>query len=113
MQEEKISNYVKLCMEWADKFMQMDRQDLLRRVPELKEEKGYLTIEHFGRKYGISEKDGSICSLDGDQEPGTTEMLNIYTLLGYAKEGCFFYGQVGSFCRSSQCQAFCTSIQDR
>ena len=43
MQEEKISNYVKLCMEWADKFMQMDRQDLLRRVPELKEEKGYLT----------------------------------------------------------------------
>ena len=50
MQEEKISNYVKLCMEWADKFMQMDRQDLLRRVPELKEEKGYLTIEHFGRK---------------------------------------------------------------
>ena len=43
MQEEKISNYVKLCMEWADKFMQMDRKDLLRRVPELKEEKGYLT----------------------------------------------------------------------
>lgn len=82
MQEEKISNYVKLCMEWADKFMQMDRQDLLRRVPELKEEKGYLTIEHFGRKYGISEKDGSICSLDGDQEPDTTEMLNIDTLLG-------------------------------
>ena len=39
MQEEKISNYVKLCMEWADKFMQMDRKDLLRRVPELKEEK--------------------------------------------------------------------------
>ena len=27
MQEEKISNYVKLCMEWADKIMQMDRQD--------------------------------------------------------------------------------------
>ncbi len=90
MQEEKISNYMKLCMEWADKFMQMDRQDLLRRVPELKEEKGYLTIDHFGRKYGISEKDGSICSLDGDQEPDTTEMLNIYTLLGYAKEGAFF-----------------------
>lgn len=44
MQEEKISNYVKLCMEWADKIMQMDRQDLFKRVPELKEENGYLTI---------------------------------------------------------------------
>ena len=43
MQEEKISNYVKLCMEWADKIVQMDRQDLFERVPELKEENGYLT----------------------------------------------------------------------
>ena len=28
--------------------------------------------------------------MDGQQEPDTTEMLNIYTLLGYAKEGAFF-----------------------
>ena len=37
MQEEKISNYVKLCMEWADKFMKMDQEDLKKRVPELKD----------------------------------------------------------------------------
>ena len=90
MQEEKISNYVKLCMEWADKIMQMDRQDLFKRVPELKEENGYLTIRHFGRKYGISETDGSICSLDREREPYTMEAMNIYTLLGYAKKGAFF-----------------------
>ena len=89
MQEEKISNYVKLCMEWADKFMQMDEQELRKRVPELKDGNGFLAITHFGRKYGISKTDGSIRSLDGGREPDTTEMLNIYTLLGYAKEGAF------------------------
>ena len=47
MQEEKISNYVKLCMEWADKFMKMDQEDLKKRVPELKDENGLLTITHF------------------------------------------------------------------
>lgn len=90
MQEEKISNYVKLCMEWADKFMKMDQEELRRRVPELKDENGFLAITHFGRKFGISKKDGSIHSLDGQSEPDTTEQLNIYTLLGYAKEGAFF-----------------------
>ena len=90
MREEKISNYVKLCMEWADKFMKMDQEELRRRVPELKDENGFLAITHFGRKFGISKKDGSIHSLDGQSEPDTTEQLNIYTLLGYAKEGAFF-----------------------
>lgn len=90
MKDEKISNYVKLCEDWADKFMKMDQENLRKRVPELKEENGFLTLIHFGRKYGISLNDGSICSMDGQQEPDTTEMLNIYTLLGYAKEGAFF-----------------------
>lgn len=90
MKDEKISNYVKLCEDWADKFMKMDQENLRKRVPELKEENGFLTLIHFGRKYGISLNDGSICSMDGQREPDTTEMLNIYTLLGYAKEGAFF-----------------------
>ena len=90
MKDEKISNYVKLCEDWADKFMKMDLENLRKRVPELKEEKGFFTLVHFGRKYGISLKNGRICSMDGQREPDTTEMLNIYTLLGYAKEGAFF-----------------------
>ena len=90
MKDEKISNYVKLCEDWADKFMKMDQENLRKRVPELKEENGFLTLIHFGRKYGISLKNGRICSMDGQREPDTTEMLNIYTLLGYAKEGAFF-----------------------
>lgn len=90
MKEEKVSNYVRLCEEWADKFLKMDQKNLRKRVPELKEENDFLTIVHFGRKYGISLGDGKICSMDGKREPDTTEMLNIYTLLGYAKEDAFF-----------------------
>ena len=91
MKEERMSNYVKLCEEWAQRFLKMDQADLHKRVPELKEENGFLTIIHFGRKYGVSLEDGSIRSLDGQREPDTTEMLNIYTLLGYAKEGLLLW----------------------
>ena len=54
MKEERISNYVKLCEEWAQRFLKMDQADLHKRVPELKEENGFLTIIHFGRRYGVS-----------------------------------------------------------
>ena len=52
MKEERISNYVKLCEEWAQRFLKMDQADLHKRVPELKEENGFLTIIHFGRDMG-------------------------------------------------------------
>lgn len=42
MKDEKISNYVKLCEDWADKFMKMDQENLRKRVPELKEERIFL-----------------------------------------------------------------------
>ena len=41
---EKVSNYIKLCNEWAEKFLQMDKEELKKRLPELKEEDGYLKI---------------------------------------------------------------------
>ena len=89
MDGDKISNYMKLCNDWADRFLKMDKKELMRRLPELKEENGYLRITHFGLKCGIREKDGQIIALDGGREPDTTEMLNIYTLLGYVKETAF------------------------
>ena len=35
---EKVSNYIKLCNEWAEKFLQMDKEELKKRLPELKED---------------------------------------------------------------------------
>ena len=53
MAEERTSNYIKLCDEWAEKFLQMEKKELMNRLPELKEEDGYLKITHFGVPFGI------------------------------------------------------------
>ena len=62
----------------------------MNRLPELKEEDGYLKITHFGVPFGIRLDNGRIDRLDGRAKANTTEMLNIYTLLGYVKENAFF-----------------------
>ena len=72
---EKVSNYIKLCSEWAEKFLQMDKEELKKRLPELKEEDGYLKITHFGVPFGIRLDDGRIDCLDGKGEANATEML--------------------------------------
>lgn len=94
---EKVSNYIKLCSEWAEKFLQMDKEELKKRLPELKEEDGYLKITHFGVPFGIRLDDGRIDCLDGKGEANATEMLNIYTLLGYVKENASFMDKWVSF----------------
>ncbi len=90
MPGEKGSNYIKLCNEWAEKFLRMDREELKKRLPELKEEGDYLKIIHFGIPFGVRMDNGKIDRLDGEGEADVTEMLNIYTLLGYVKENAFF-----------------------
>ena len=90
MKEEKVSNYIKLCDEWAEKFLRMDKMELMKKLPELKQEDGYLKIVHFGVPFGVRESDGKIERLDGKTEANATEMLNIYTLFGYVKEQAFF-----------------------
>lgn len=89
MEKRKLSNYQKLCNEWAERFLQMDKEELKRRIPELKEQGEYLEITHFGIKFGIRKKDGSIFCPENGRMPDTTEALNIYTLMGYAKPGAF------------------------
>ena len=90
MKEEKVSNYIKLCDEWAEKFLRMDKAELMKKLPELKQEDGYLKIIHFGVPFGVRESDGKIERLDGKTEANATEMLNIYTLFGYVKKQAFF-----------------------
>ena len=88
-EDNQVSNYIKLCEEWAEKFLQMDKTELRKRLPELKEEDGYLKITHFGVPFGVCLDNGRIERLDG-KEANATEMLNIYTLFGYVKENAFF-----------------------
>lgn len=84
MKEERISNYVKLCEEWAQRFLKMDQADLHKRVPELKEENGFLTWGESGRRQY--------------PEPGWTERTGYYGdaeylyASGVCERGGFYYG---------------------
>ena len=111
MKEEKVSNYIKLCDEWAEKFLRMDKMELMKKLPELKQEDGYLKIVHFGVPFGVRESDGKIERLDGKTEANATEMLNIYTLLGYAKEGAFIMDKWVPFADLRNARPFAPAYQ--
>ncbi len=93
MTTTKLSNYEALCLDWARRFLDMDPKLLFRRVPELTPEGAYLTLRHFGKKYGIEKKTGKIIDLEQAAPPPVTIQLNIYTLLGYAREGASLTGE--------------------
>jgi hypothetical protein len=96
MKNEKTSNYEKLCDGWRERFLQMDTAELRRRLPELREEGEYLTLFHFGKKYGASTRTGEIAALDGG--PLSLNIrLNIYTLFGYVKPDARFQNEWVSF----------------
>lgn len=79
----KLNNYDKLCENWRERFLKMDIRQLMQKLPELKSEGDYLTIRHFGRKYGIHRQTGVIVPVGGNHAVSNTVKLNIYTLFGY------------------------------
>lgn len=99
MKETPASNYDRLCEEWRLKFLGMNQTELCRRLPELRREDGYLTLRHFGRKYGIDVRSGEILALE-DSDPVTyTVKLNIYTLFWYVRPDVHFTGEWLPFVR--------------
>ncbi|NLL39314.1 MAG: DUF3786 domain-containing protein [Clostridiales bacterium] len=80
---KRLSNYDKLCRQWRERFLKMDQQQLMEKLPELKPEGDYLTICHFGRKYGVHRQTGEIVPMGGNHIASNTVKLNIYTLFGY------------------------------
>lgn len=85
--ESKVSNYEKACIQWQEKFLQWDLEELQKKVPELKEEGEYLTLYHYARKYGIHKKKGTIEALEDSDPVSNTTKFNIYTLLGLPHRG--------------------------
>ena len=93
MKPDGTDNYEKWCEEWRLRFLDMDQQELLKRLPELKEEDGYLTLRHFGRKFAVGRRDGRITAPEDDAPILRNEKLNIYTLFGYVKAGARLTGE--------------------
>lgn len=79
----EMSNYEKWCEQWRIRFLHMDKAVLTQRLPELRDEGEWLTIFHFGRKFGIHKADGHIVAMQDSDLVSCSEKLNSYTLFGY------------------------------
>ncbi len=90
MKAKQTSNYDKWCEQWRQRFLSMDQAQLMQLLPELKVEGDFLTIVHFGKKYGIHRRQGHIVSLEDVLPVSTTVQLNIYTLFGYVSPTALF-----------------------
>ncbi|MDE6961028.1 MAG: DUF3786 domain-containing protein [Lachnospiraceae bacterium] len=82
----KTNNYETWCKEWQERFLTLNQEQLLKKIPGLREEGDHLVLLYYQRRYGISRHTGEILSLEGKEKPSLFTRLNIYTLLWYCKE---------------------------
>lgn len=80
---EKISNYEKCIADWEERFLSMDHEELLQRIPSLKREGEFLTVVHFGKTFAVSTKTGKITVLPAHTAATQNELFNIYTFFWY------------------------------
>lgn len=112
MERERIqSNYEKCCEEWSGKIAAMDADELQKKLSELRREGEYLTIRHFGRKYGIRMEDGAILALEGSQPVFSNTKLDIYTLLWYSRPGACQSGEWVTFGQLKNARPFAPAFQ--
>lgn len=70
--------------------MGMDQEKLCRKLPELQREGEYLTLIHFGRKFGVHTMTGEIAALEDEKPVSIGTRMDIYNLFWYSKEtACF------------------------
>jgi hypothetical protein len=108
---EKTSNYEKLCEQWRLKFLEMNVRSLVDTVPGLELTEGYLTIVHFGRRFGLRTDTGHILALDDDRPVSIYTRLNIYTLLGYAAPGARIKNEWVTFSELKDAGPFAKAFQ--
>lgn len=110
--EKQISNnYERLCENWREKIRDMDRELLFRKLPELRMDGQYITLRHFGRKYGVNTADGVIHALE-DQDPVTVDQkLNIYNLFWYSSPLAILRGQWVPFAELRGASPFAPAFQ--
>lgn len=81
--EKKISNYEKWCDEWRQKFLSMDKNEILKRIPEINVKDSYLIMTQFNRRYGIHINTGEIIAIDDKEPIHNVAKLNLYTFIWY------------------------------
>lgn len=89
-EQKTVNNYEKWCQEWQERFLTLDQDVLLKKLPELTAEGDYLTLSYFHQKHGIHRQTGQIISFEHDEPLSIYNQLNIYTLLWYCKDTASF-----------------------
>ena len=97
MAKEITSNYEMACLKWKEVFKNMDKEELMKELPELKVEGEYLEIYHFGRKFGVHMENGEIIAMEDDLPISVSEKFNIYLLFHYIKPNSKIKGEWVTF----------------
>lgn len=94
MKARNIPNhYEQQCQDWQKRFLTLDQEQLLKKLPGLKIEDDYLTLSYFQKKHGIHRGTGKIVCFVQDKPLTLFTRLNIYTLLWYCTESASFKGE--------------------
>lgn len=86
-------HYEQQCCDWQNRFLTLDQDQLLKKLPCLKIEDDYLTLSYFQKKHGIHRGTGKIVCFGYDKPLTLFTRLNIYTLLWYCTESAAFKGE--------------------
>lgn len=93
MKERIMTDHYEVwCEQWRARFLAMDQNELLRRLPELRADGEKLHIRHFGRDFFLDRRSGQISAADG-KRIAHNEKLNIYTLFGYVRADAHLTGE--------------------
>ena len=93
LSEQTTNNYEKWCEEWGRRFLTLDQEALLKRVPGLTEEGDCRALVYFQQRYRFHKRTGQIEGPEGFEAPSAFTKLNLYTLLWYCQEQAAFLGE--------------------
>lgn len=93
IQGQNVNNYEKWCQEWQERFLTLDQEALLQKLPLLQVEGDYFTLSYFHKPYGIHKKTGEIVCFESQKPLTLFSKLNIYTLLWYCKDTARLQGE--------------------
>lgn len=91
--DTKTDNYEKTVNDWQERFLSMDLEKLLHKLPEIRDEGACLSLVHFGQKCGIEKSTGKIVPLNGQESLSLWAKFNIYTLFWYCTDPAYPAGE--------------------
>ena len=86
------NNYLQWRIDWQNRFISMNKQDLMRKLPFLRLQDDRIRIPYFNQFCTIRLSDGVIEPPAAWQKLSLMDEMNIYTLLWYSKEGAQMTG---------------------